>query len=54
MKLHEFGSFAESEIIINEERDFTRWKKTLDWCHEKSERVICIGGEIDKVPNYRF
>jgi len=48
MKLHEFGSFAESEIIINEERDFTRWKKTLDWCHEKSERVICIGGEIDK------
>jgi len=48
MKLHEFGSFAESEIIINEERDFSKWKKTLDWCHEKSERVICIGGEIDK------
>nr|WP_321306839.1 DUF87 domain-containing protein [uncultured Sphaerochaeta sp.] len=48
MKLNEFGTFQKNEIIINEERDFSKWKKTLEWCHKKSERVICIGGEIDK------
>ena len=34
--------------VITEQFDFSKWLALLDWCLFNSERVIAIGGEIDK------
>ena len=38
---------ADTAVVI-EQFDFSKWLSLLDWCLSHSERVIAIGGEIDK------
>ncbi len=44
----ESGEIKDSEVIVDEEKDFSCWRETLAWCHKHTERVISLGGEIDR------
>lgn len=43
------SSLSDKEsVVIMEKYDFHKWLSLLDWCSNRSERVIALGSEIDK------
>lgn len=45
---HDVEVGANESIVVAEQYDFSKWLTLLNWCLDRSERVIAIGGEIDK------